>query len=108
MAKAIYFFGAGKADGDATMKDVLGGKGAGLAEMTRLGIPVPPGFTLTTELCNAFFASGGQGKLPDDVRAEVNELLAKVGGLVEARFGDPKAPLLVSVRSGARASMPGM
>ncbi len=106
MAKATYFFGKGQADGDATQRELLGGKGAGLAEMTRLGIPVPPGFTLTTEVCNAFYASGEE--LPEAVRTEMREALGRVGQLVGARFGDPAAPLLVSVRSGARASMPGM
>src|SRR5438045_506975 len=106
MSKQIYFFGAGKADGDASMKDLLGGKGAGLAEMTKLGVPVPPGFTITTEVCNAFYASGGT--VPQAVSDQVHEALAKVGDLVGAKFGDAAAPLLVSVRSGARASMPGM
>jgi pyruvate,orthophosphate dikinase len=106
MAAQIYFFGSGTADGDATMKDLLGGKGAGLAEMSRLGIPVPPGFTLTTEVCNAFFASGA--KLSDALKDEVRATLARVGEIVGTRFGDPETPLLVSVRSGARASMPGM
>src|SRR5271165_2589761 len=106
MAKQIYLFGAGTADGDAAMKDLLGGKGAGLAEMSRLGIPVPPGFTLTTEVCAHYFAAGGvlHASLKDEVRAS----LARVGEIVGARFGDVETPLLVSVRSGARASMPGM
>jgi pyruvate,orthophosphate dikinase len=106
MAKQIYFFGSGKADGDATMKDLLGGKGAGLAEMSRLGIPVPPGFTITTEVCNGFFAAGE--KLSPALEEDVRATLARVGEIVGARFGDADAPLLVSVRSGARASMPGM
>jgi pyruvate,orthophosphate dikinase len=106
MAKQIYFFGSGTADGDATMKDLLGGKGAGLAEMSRLGIPVPPGFTITTEVCNGFFAGGAT--LGDALKEEIKATLARVGEIVGARFGDPEAPLLVSVRSGARASMPGM
>src|ERR1700752_811143 len=104
MAKRTYFFGAGQADGNASQKALLGGKGAGLAEMTRLGIPVPPGFTLTTEVCNAL----GGGPLPDDLKAGVRAALDRVGEIVGARFGDPSSPLLVSVRSGARASMPGM
>jgi pyruvate,orthophosphate dikinase len=107
MAKRSYFFGAGQADGDATQKALLGGKGAGLHEMTRLGIPVPPGFTITTEVCNSFYGAGG-GDLDDALRGEIRESLARVGELVGARFGDPERPLLVSVRSGARASMPGM
>ncbi|MCC6555423.1 MAG: pyruvate, phosphate dikinase [Polyangiaceae bacterium] len=106
MAKPIYFFGAGQADGDAKQKDLLGGKGAGLSEMTRLGIPVPPGFTITTEVCNAFYAAGRV--LPADVEAGIREAMARVEGLVGATFGSAEQPLLVSVRSGARASMPGM
>jgi pyruvate, orthophosphate dikinase len=106
MAKQIYFFGSGTADGDATMKDLLGGKGAGLAEMSRLDVPVPPGFTLTTEVCATFFAGGGA--LAASLQEEVRATLARVGEIVGVRFGDPGAPLLVSVRSGARASMPGM
>src|SRR5258705_4483247 len=105
-AKYVYAFGGGSAEGDGTQKNLLGGKGAGLAEMTRLGIPVPPGFTLTTEVCTSFFASGG--KLPDGLADEIRAALGKVGDLVGARFGDVEAPLLISVRSGARASMPGM
>ncbi|MCK6586121.1 MAG: pyruvate, phosphate dikinase [Polyangiaceae bacterium] len=106
MEKRIYFFGAGQADGDATQKSLLGGKGAGLAEMTRLGIPVPPGFTVTTEVCTSYFASGGA--LPDGLEGEIKDAVKRVGEIMEARFGDAEKPLLVSVRSGARASMPGM
>ncbi len=106
MSKSIYFFGAGHADGDGKQKELLGGKGAGLAEMTRLGIPVPPGFTITTTVCNDFFAAGG--KLPDALKDEVRASLDRVASIVGTRFGDPSAPLLFSVRSGARASMPGM
>ncbi|MEZ4294440.1 MAG: pyruvate, phosphate dikinase [Polyangiaceae bacterium] len=106
MGKAIYFFGAGQADGDSSQKELLGGKGAGLAEMTRLGIPVPPGFTITTEVCNRFFASGRT--LPDELKTEVKAALDRIASIVGTRFGDPASPLLVSVRSGARASMPGM
>jgi pyruvate,orthophosphate dikinase len=106
MEKRIYVFGAGQADGDATQRALLGGKGAGLAEMTRLGIPVPPGFTVTTEVCAAYFASGG--KLPEGLEAEMKEAVGRVGELVGSSFGDVDKPLLVSVRSGARASMPGM
>jgi len=104
--KLVYFFGAGKAEGNARQKELLGGKGAGLAEMTNLGIPVPPGFTLTTEVCVEYSKAGR--KLPTGVDAAVQTALAKVEEIVGARFGDPGAPLLVSVRSGARASMPGM
>src|SRR5579862_3664012 len=102
----VYAFGAGKADGDASMKNLLGGKGANLAEMSALGLPVPPGFTITTEVCNQFFAK--DRVIPDGVEREVGEALAQVEKLVGRKFGDPADPLLVSVRSGARASMPGM
>ncbi|CAG0962925.1 partial pyruvate, orthophosphate dikinase, partial [Myxococcaceae bacterium] len=88
------------------MKAILGGKGANLAEMVRLGVPVPPGFTISTEVCAEFNAAGG--KLSASVRAEVLRALARIEGLMKRRFGDPENPLLVSVRSGARASMPGM
>ncbi len=104
--KRVYLFGAGKADGSADMKDLLGGKGANLAEMASLGLPVPPGFTITTEVCTAYYANGRI--LPDGLKGEVEAALAEVGKAVGARFGDAAAPLLVSVRSGARASMPGM
>jgi pyruvate, orthophosphate dikinase len=106
MTKSVYFFGAGHAEGKGLGKELLGGKGAGLAEMTELGIPVPPGFTLTTEVCNAFYAAGE--KLPDGLPGELRAAMARVEKEVGARFGDPDQPLLVSVRSGARASMPGM
>src|SRR3954462_8218495 len=99
MAKQFYFFGSGQADGDAKQKDLLGGKGAGLAEMTRLGIPVPPGFTITTEVCNTFYAHGGA--LPPELVQEIRASLDRVGDLVGNRFGDAEKPLLVSVRSGA-------
>src|SRR6185295_4113575 len=105
-AKRVYLFGAGKTNGAAQMKDLLGGKGANLAEMASLGLPVPPGFTITTEVCTAYYAAGS--KLPDGLQKEVTEALGHVGKAVGATFGDVKAPLLVSVRSGARASMPGM
>jgi len=104
--KRVYLFGAGKADGAADMKELLGGKGANLAEMASLGLPVPPGFTITTEVCMAFYANGGA--LPEGLEGDVEEALAEIGRAVGARFGDVAAPLLVSVRSGARASMPGM
>jgi pyruvate, orthophosphate dikinase len=105
-AKRVYLFGGGKADGSAQMKELLGGKGANLAEMANLGLPVPPGFTITTEVCTAHTADGG--KLPDGLGKEVEAALAHVGRAVGATFGDARSPLLVSVRSGARASMPGM
>jgi pyruvate, orthophosphate dikinase len=102
----VYGFGGGSADGEAAMRNLLGGKGANLAEMSRLGLPVPPGFTITTEACNHYYAQGRS--YPVELRGEVEAALAKVEGLADRRFGDPANPLLVSVRSGARASMPGM
>src|SRR5215510_7293632 len=104
--KRVYLFGGGKADGSAAMKDLLGGKGANLAEMASLGLPVPPGFTITTEVCAAYYATGRT--LPEGLKSEVEAALAGVGKAVGTRLGDASAPLLVSVRSGARASMPGM
>jgi len=101
----VYSFGDGKADGNATMKPLLGGKGANLAEMTNLGLPVPPGFTITTEVCGLFFAQGGW---PSGLQDEVDAALAALEGRVGKKFGDPDRPLLVSVRSGAAVSMPGM
>ena len=103
--KLVFSFGEGKAEGDPTRKDILGGKGAGLAEMTSLGLPVPPGFTISTDACRSFTRDK---KMPDALGAAVDEALAKLESQVGMKFGDPKAPLLVSVRSGARASMPGM
>ncbi|WP_394822719.1 pyruvate, phosphate dikinase [Pendulispora albinea] len=108
MTKRVFFFGEGKAEGDSKRRDLLGGKGAGLAEMTALGLPVPPGFTLSTEVCTEFFATPNKPDLPSGVDAEIAEALAKVEAVTGAKFGDPENPLLVSVRSGARASMPGM
>ncbi|MBM4384275.1 MAG: pyruvate, phosphate dikinase [Deltaproteobacteria bacterium] len=105
-ARAVFFFGNGQAQGSGAMKELLGGKGANLAEMTRLGVPVPPGFTISTEICTEFNARGG--KIPDAVKRDVLEALAKIERFVEKKFGDAANPLLVSVRSGARASMPGM
>jgi pyruvate,orthophosphate dikinase len=105
-AKQVYAFGGGDAEGRAAMKELLGGKGANLAEMSALGLPVPPGFTITTTVCNQYYASGR--RLPPELETEVREALARVEALVGKRFGDPANPLLVSVRSGARASMPGM
>ena len=104
--KRVYFFGAGKAEGHGLMKEVLGGKGAGLAEMTRLGIPVPPGFTISTEVCNIYY--GNRGRIPPDVNREIATHLARLERVAGKRFGDPKNPLLVSIRSGSRFSMPGM
>jgi pyruvate, orthophosphate dikinase len=104
--KYVYFFGAGKADGDGEMKDSLGGKGAGLAEMTRIGLPVPAGFTITTETCDYYFKHNRQ--FPKDLRAEVENNLKRLEKLTKKKLGDAKDPLLVSVRSGSARSMPGM
>lgn len=104
--KLVYFFGSGKADGKAVMKNLLGGKGANLAEMTNLGIPVPPGFTITTEVCTLYYKNNR--KYPKELKKEVDASLAKVEKIIGKGFGDPDNPLLVSVRSGARSSMPGM
>src|SRR2546427_5846856 len=106
MAKFVYFFGGGKADGRADMKNLLGGKGANLAEMTNIGLPVPAGFTLTTEICTYYYAHDHQ--YPPELKAEVDQALRKTEEAMAAKFGDPKNPLLVSCRSGARVSMPGM
>jgi pyruvate,orthophosphate dikinase len=103
--KYVYFFG-GKAEGRADMKDLLGGKGANLAEMTNIGLPVPAGFTLTTEVCTYYYAH--DHAYPPELKAQVDEALKKTEQVMGARFGDPKNPLLVSCRSGARVSMPGM
>ena len=106
MSKWVYFFGNGKAEGNGTQKELLGGKGAGLAEMTNLGIPVPPGFTLTTEVCTYYYQN--DQSYPKDLEKLVLEALSGVEGIMDRKFGDPGNPLLFSVRSGARASMPGM
>ena len=105
-ARWVYSFGGGGADGDASMKNLLGGKGANLAEMSSLGLPVPPGFTITTEACVHYYANGRS--YPRTLDAQVRAGLARVEALTGKTFGDPSNPLLVSVRSGARASMPGM
>ena len=104
--KWVYAFGGGKAQGRAGMRDLLGGKGAGLAEMAHLGLPVPPGFTITTAVCTYFFQHGKT--YPKDLKPQVEAALAEIGRITNKTFGDGKNPLLVSVRSGARASMPGM
>ena len=104
--KFVYYFAAGEAEGGASMKNTLGGKGANLAEMTAIGLDVPPGFTISTDICTHFYAEGG--KLPDWVKPKVLEALQRVEKKINKKFGDVKNPLLVSVRSGARASMPGM
>ena len=105
-AKWVYAFAAGYVDGRASMTELLGGKGANLAEMAKLGLPVPPGFTITTEVCKAYDANGR--KLPEGLKPQLEKALQLVGDAAGATFGDVKRPLLVSVRSGARASMPGM
>ncbi len=102
----VYFFGEGHADGNAEMRDLLGGKGAGLAEMTNAGVPVPPGFTITTAACRWYYAH--DGTLAPGLESQQREALARLERLMEKRLGDPEDPLLVSVRSGARFSMPGM
>ena len=106
MAKWVYGFGDGKAEGTTEMRDLLGGKGANLAEMANLGLPVPPGFTITTEVCTFFYEHGET--YPPELEAQVDAGRAAMGKVVSHIFGDEDDPLLVSVRSGARASMPGM
>src|SRR5713101_6648183 len=102
----VYFFGNGKADGNRNMKDLLGGKGSGLAEMTNAGLPVPPGFTISTEVCNIYYKE--KQKIPAAVDREIAENLKKLEKAAGATLGSPENPLLVSVRSGAKFSMPGM
>jgi pyruvate,orthophosphate dikinase len=106
MAKWVYAFGGGTSDGESGMKNLLGGKGANLAEMSNLGLPVPPGFTITTEVCTYYYAHGET--YPAELKAAVEAAVAHIGGLANGTLGDPAKPLLVSVRSGARVSMPGM
>ncbi|KAA5607052.1 pyruvate, phosphate dikinase [Roseospira marina] len=106
MSKWVYFFGDGQAEGRADMKNLLGGKGANLAEMSSLGVPVPAGFTITTELCTYYYDNNET--YPDDLKGQVMEALARIETIMGAKFGDAQNPLLVSVRSGARTSMPGM
>jgi pyruvate,orthophosphate dikinase len=104
--KMVYFFGGGKGEGNAKMKNLLGGKGANLAEMAKLGVPVPPGFTITTEVCTYFYQN--RKKYPAGLKDKVNEAMRKIEKIMNKKFGDPADPLLMSVRSGARKSMPGM
>jgi pyruvate,orthophosphate dikinase len=104
--KMVYFFGGKSADGNAKMKNLLGGKGANLAEMAKLGVPVPPGFTITTEVCTYFYQN--KKKYPKGLDAKVAEAMKRIEKIMGKKFGDPKDPLLMSVRSGARKSMPGM
>src|SRR5882672_2271021 len=106
-AKYVYLFGNKKADGDGSMKPLLGGKGANLAEMTRIGLPVPPGFTITTEVCTYFYAN--KRTYPKELQAQIKAGIANMEKIMGYKFGDAAAfPLLVAVRSGARDSMPGM
>ena len=104
--KFVYFFGQGEAEGTGEMRNLLGGKGANLAEMTSIGLPVPAGFTLTTEVCTEFYKN--DRNYPAGLQDEVSQHLGKVEALMGKKFGDSNNPLLVSVRSGSRASMPGM
>src|ERR1044072_2359006 len=104
--KSVYSFGGKSADGNGKMKELLGGKGANLAEMCLIGIPVPPGFTITTEVCAAYYDNGK--KIPEDAIPQIDEALKKVETTFGKKFGAPADPLLVSVRSGAALSMPGM
>src|ERR1700751_1729759 len=106
MTKWVYRFGDGAAEGRVDMKNLLGGKGAGLAEMASLGLPVPPGFTITTEVCTCFYEKNNT--YPADLEKQVAAALKKIEKTMGAKFGDAKNPLLLSVRSGARVSMPGM
>jgi pyruvate,orthophosphate dikinase len=106
MTKFVYSFGPGTADGDGKMKDILGGKGAGLAEMCRAGLPVPPGFTISTQVCNIYFENGN--RVPEEVETQMAAALAKLEKEIGRKLGDVNDPLLVSVRSGAKFSMPGM
>jgi pyruvate,orthophosphate dikinase len=106
MAQQVFFFGADHADGSSAMRNTLGGKGAGLAEMTRIGIPVPPGFTISTDVCTHYYENDAQ--YPKGLREEVHAALRRIEEIMELQFGDPQRPLLLSVRSGARVSMPGM
>ena len=99
-AKWVYRFANGKADGGADLRNLLGGKGANLAEMTNIGFPVPPGFTITTDVCTAYYENGR--KLPDDLHGEIQASIEVIGKAAEAEFGSTSNPLLVSVRSGAR------
>ncbi|HET7231975.1 MAG TPA: PEP/pyruvate-binding domain-containing protein, partial [Longimicrobium sp.] len=101
----VYFFGAGQTEGDGKMKDLLGGKGAGLAEMARIGVPVPPGFTITTEVCRLYLRGRSH---PDGLREQVAEAVRRLEEATGKTFGGGDNPLLVSVRSGAKFSMPGM
>ena len=107
MTKWVYSFGNGAAEGAADMRNLLGGKGANLAEMSSLGLPVPPGFTITTEVCTKWYADGVDATV-EAIKPQVEDAMKKVEDMMGAKFGDKENPLLMSVRSGARVSMPGM
>src|SRR6202043_1207881 len=102
----VYSFGGGASDGDGSMKDTLGGKGAGLAEMSRAGLPVPPGFTIATYVCNIYFKNNNQ--VPEEIQKEIDKAVVKLEKQMGQKLGDAENPLLLSVRSGAKFSMPGM
>src|ERR1700743_3803972 len=106
MTKWVYAFGDGKAEGKADMRNLLGGKGANLAEMSNLGLPVPPGLTVTTEVCTYYYANNQS--YPPELKAQVDAAVAQIGKIAGGALGDPARPLLLSVRSGARVAMPGM
>ena len=106
MSKWVYDFGFGNADGNASMRDILGGKGANLAEMNKLGISVPPGFTISTKVCDYYYTY--EKTFPNELKDQVNNSIKNIEEKLEFNFGGGKHPLLVSVRSGSRASMPGM
>ena len=106
-SKYVYSFGGGKADGDAGMKNLLGGKGANLAEMNKIGVPVPAGFTITTEVCTNWYKDGVDNTVAT-IKPQIEEAMKQVEEMMGAKFGDKENPLLMSVRSGARVSMPGM
>ena len=106
MSTYVYSFGAGTADGDGTMKETLGGKGSGLAEMSRAGLPVPPGFTIATDVCNIYFKNENQ--IPAAIQQEIDRAVVLLEERMGKKLGDVKNPLLLSVRSGARFSMPGI
>ena len=105
--KRVYTFGNGQAEGKADMRNLLGGKGANLAEMNLIGVPVPPGFTITTEVCSEYYELG-KDKVVELLKADVEKAIANIENLMNSKFGDVENPLLVSVRSGARASKQGM
>src|ERR1044071_7995027 len=104
--KNVFFFGKGKADGNRNMKDLLGGKGSGLAEMTNAGLPVPPGFTISTDVCKMYYQNNG--RLGDEIERQITDALERLEIETDQKLGSSEKPLLVSVRSGAKFSMPGM